>query len=80
VPNLPLKLVIIDESIVLFGMEDPVADAVLPEFHARIAPLLVLSRTQLTGRLRIATTSFASRSLFVIAEPAVCGSHDLDRH
>ena len=24
-PNLPLKLVIIDETIVMFGMEDPVA-------------------------------------------------------
>jgi hypothetical protein len=28
VPELPLKLVIIDESIVMFGMEDPVAGRV----------------------------------------------------
>ena len=28
VPELPLKLVIIDETIVMFGMQDPVAGAV----------------------------------------------------
>ena len=27
VPELPLKLVIIDEAIVMFGMEDPVAES-----------------------------------------------------
>jgi hypothetical protein len=47
VPHLPLKLVIIDESIVLFGMEDPVAGS--PDLT-----LLVIEHPSLAQILKIA--------------------------
>ena len=47
VPHLPLKLVIIDESIVLFGMEDPVAGSV-------DLTLLVIEHPSLAQILKIA--------------------------
>jgi HTH-type transcriptional regulator, sugar sensing transcriptional regulator len=47
VPNLPLKLVIIDESIVMFGMEDPVAGS-------SELTIMVVEHPSLAGILKIA--------------------------
>ncbi len=47
VPELPLKLVIIDESIVMFGMEDPVAGA-------SELTIMVVEHPSLAGVLKIA--------------------------
>ena len=47
VPELPLKLVIIDESIVMFGMEDPVAGS-------SELTIMVVDHPSLAGVLKIA--------------------------
>ena len=47
VPELPLKLVIIDESIVMFGMEDPVAGS-------SELTIMVVEHPSLAGVLKIA--------------------------
>ena len=47
VPELPLKLVIIDESIVMFGMEDPVAGSaeltIMVVEHPSLASILKIA-------------------------------------
>jgi sugar-specific transcriptional regulator TrmB len=56
VPELPLKLVIIDESIVMFGMEDPVAGGE----HLTI---MVVEHPSLAGILKIAFDAVWDRGL-----------------
>jgi len=56
VPELPLKLVIIDESIVMFGMEDPVAGA-------SEQTMMVVDHPSLAHALKIAFTSLWQQGL-----------------
>jgi hypothetical protein len=56
VPELPLKLVIIDETIVMFGMEDPVAG----QFDLTI---MVVDHPSLATVLRIAFNAYWAQGM-----------------